>query len=58
MLARHGLLHAKEAGYRFCVADWRTTNLLSSRFFPRLGFTPVAFRLTRHIDPRITWAAY
>ncbi|NDJ75147.1 MAG: GNAT family N-acetyltransferase, partial [Chloroflexi bacterium] len=56
-LTRHGLLHARDAGYAICLTDWRTTNLLSSRFWPRSGFVPVVYRLTRHIDPRITWAA-
>jgi hypothetical protein len=43
-------------GYRYCLTDWRSTNLLSSRFWPRQGFRPVAYRLARRIDPRISWA--
>jgi len=38
---------AHEQGYRTCVLDWRSTNLLSSRFWPRRGFTPTRFRLHR-----------
>lgn len=38
---------AGEAGYRGVVTDWRVTNLLSSRAWPRLGFRPTFFRLHR-----------
>jgi hypothetical protein len=38
------------------VTDWRVTNLLSSRFWPRQGFRPVVYRLTRRIDARVAWA--
>jgi GNAT superfamily N-acetyltransferase len=36
-----------EAGYRTVVTDWRMTNLLSSRTWPRLGFRPSFLRLHR-----------
>jgi GNAT superfamily N-acetyltransferase len=36
-----------EAGYRAAVTDWRATNLLSSRTWPRLGFRPSFLRLHR-----------
>jgi GNAT superfamily N-acetyltransferase len=55
-LTRHVLAHARSVGYRYCLTDWRSTNLLSSRFWPRQGFRPVAYRLARRIDPRISWA--
>src|SRR5262249_30272442 len=55
-LAARGLAAAVEAGFTTCIADWRTTNLLASRFWPRAGFRPVAYRLERRIDPRIAWA--
>ncbi|GAB3593604.1 hypothetical protein GCM10027446_16110 [Angustibacter peucedani] len=38
---------AGEAGYRSVVTDWRATNLLSSRTWPRLGFEPTFLRLHR-----------
>ena len=47
---------ARAAGYRYCLTDWRVTNLLASRHWPRRGFRPVAYRLARRIDPRIAWA--
>ena len=55
-LTRHGLVYAYEQGYRNCLTDWRSTDLLASRFWPALGFQPVAYRLTRRIDTRIAWA--
>jgi ribosomal protein S18 acetylase RimI-like enzyme len=55
-LTHHGLAQAQIAGYRYCLTNWRSTNLLSSRFWPRRGFQPVAYRLVQRIDPRISWA--
>ena len=43
------LAWAKEAGYPAVVTDWRMTNLLSSRTWPRLGFRPTFYRLFRAI---------
>jgi GNAT superfamily N-acetyltransferase len=54
-LTRHGLAHARTSGSAYCEADWRSTNLLASRFWPHQGFYPVAYRLARRIDPRIAW---
>ncbi len=54
-LTTHGLSHARAAGYAWVEADWRSTNLTASRFWPRLGFEPVAYRLVRRVDPRIAW---
>lgn len=56
-LTRHGLAHARASGYRTCLADWRSASLLASRFWPRRGFRPVAYRLVRRIDTRIAWAS-
>jgi GNAT superfamily N-acetyltransferase len=49
-----GLTHAmldwaREQGYEVMVTDWRATNLLSSRFWPRRGFRPTFLRLYRSI---------
>lgn len=38
-----------EAGHSCVVTDWRVTNLLSSRTWPRLGFAESFLRLHRHI---------
>ena len=40
---------ARDAGHATVVTDWRETNLLSSRTWPRLGFRPTFRRLHRAI---------
>jgi GNAT superfamily N-acetyltransferase len=40
---------ADERGYETMVTDWRTPNLLASRFWPRRGFRPTFLRLYRSI---------
>jgi GNAT superfamily N-acetyltransferase len=40
---------ARSAGYETMVTDWRVTNLLSSRFWPRRGFRTTFLRLYRSI---------
>lgn len=55
-MTQTGLSHIKAEGYRYCFTDWRSTNLLASRFWPRRGFEPVMYRLSRRIDFRNAWA--
>lgn len=43
------LAWSRDAGYPTVVTDWRATNLLSSRTWPRLGFRPTFRRLFRAI---------
>jgi ribosomal protein S18 acetylase RimI-like enzyme len=43
------LARAAEAGYEAMVTDWRVTNLLASRFWPRRGFRLAFLRLYRSI---------
>jgi ribosomal protein S18 acetylase RimI-like enzyme len=40
---------ARERGYQAMVTDWRLTNLLSSRFWPKRGFRTTFLRLYRSI---------
>jgi GNAT superfamily N-acetyltransferase len=40
---------ARDHGYDVMVADWRATNLLASRFWPRRGFGTTFLRLHRWI---------
>ena len=40
---------ARERGYETMVTDWRETNLLASRFWPRRGFRKTFLRLHRAI---------
>ena len=42
-------LGARDERLRWVVTDWRMTNLLSSRAWPRLGFRPTFYRLHRAI---------
>jgi len=46
-LGRNVVRWIGEAGYRTAVTDWRATNLLSSRVWPRLGYRPAFLRLHR-----------
>lgn len=34
-------------GREIFITDWRSANLLSSRFWPRVGFRPLAYRMVR-----------
>jgi hypothetical protein len=42
----HGV---RELGFPTMITDWRVTNLLSSRFWPKRGFRPTFLRLYRSI---------
>jgi ribosomal protein S18 acetylase RimI-like enzyme len=55
-LTQRALAWSRAEGFTVCVTDWRVANLQSSRAWPRLGFTPVAYRLHRIIDPRVMTA--
>ena len=48
-LTNAGLAWAREQGYPLTVVDWRETNLLASRFWPRRGFRRTFLRLYRSI---------
>ena len=39
----------QDNGFTSAVTDWRATNLLSSRTWPRLGYRPSFLRLHRHL---------
>ena len=55
-LLDHVLREARAAGHARISVGWETANPLSSRFWPRQGFAPLALRLARHIDPRIAYS--
>jgi ribosomal protein S18 acetylase RimI-like enzyme len=44
-----GFTWSRERGYETMVTDWRETNLLSSRFWPKRGFRRTFLRLYRSI---------
>jgi GNAT superfamily N-acetyltransferase len=48
-LTNAGFAWAREHGYTTMVTDWRETNLLASRFWPRRGFRRSFLRLYRSI---------
>jgi GNAT superfamily N-acetyltransferase len=48
-LVGHVLTWAHDHGYRSMTTDWRSVNLLSSRYWPRRGFRPQYFRLYRRV---------
>jgi ribosomal protein S18 acetylase RimI-like enzyme len=48
-LTQAGLVWAAEEGYPVMITDWRVTNLLASRFWPRRGFRTSFLRLYRSI---------
>ena len=49
LLTQAAFAWAHRAGYQTMVTDWRVTNLLSSRFWPRRGFRTSFLRLYRSI---------
>lgn len=55
-LADHCFIELKKMGFDYVFTDWHTPNHLSSYFWPRMGFEPVMVRMSRQIDPRISWA--
>jgi GNAT superfamily N-acetyltransferase len=52
-----GFGDAREAGATHCITDWRTASLPTHRSWMALGFRPTHYRMHRHIDERIAWAA-
>jgi GNAT superfamily N-acetyltransferase len=42
---------AYDHGYRTCVTDWRSANLLATSFWTGRGFEPTAYRLFRRVEP-------
>jgi GNAT superfamily N-acetyltransferase len=51
-LTAAGVAAAQDAGYAVCFTDWRTTNPLSSSFWPARGFAPYLYRLVRRLPPQ------
>jgi len=48
-LTAHAFTWAHEHGFASMTVDWRSPNLLSSRFWPRRGFRPQYLRLYRAV---------
>jgi len=47
----------KEKGFDFIISDWKMSNLSASTFWPKCGFKPISFRMTRMINKDVTWAS-
>ncbi len=50
-LVERALDEAHRGGFETVELDWRSTNLLASRFWPRRGFRPTHLRLRRDVQP-------
>jgi ribosomal protein S18 acetylase RimI-like enzyme len=50
-LVQHALHRAHQDGMHSVALDWRSTNLLASRFWPKRGFVPTHLRLRRDVQP-------
>ena len=55
-LTWRSLKQAHEMGYKVCYINWISPNLLAARFWPRFGFTEVAYRLAKRVAP-MPWLA-
>ena len=56
-LVAAGFAEAREAGATQAITDWRTASLPTHRSWTAIGFEPLYYRLHRHIDERVAWAA-
>ena len=56
LLTWRGLEKARKSGLEVCLVNWIGPNLLASRYWPRFGFQPAAYRLSKQIHPQIAWA--
>lgn len=54
-LTWQGLRKSQEDGFEICYTNWISSNLLASRFWPRFGFKDVAYRLSKRLNPMISW---
>ena len=49
------LAHNRDQGFEYCYTNWISPNLAASRFWPRFGYEEVSYRLTKNINPMISW---
>lgn len=49
-LMNEGVVFASKRGFKFIQTDWKVTNLSASNYWPKCGFIPLAYRLSRKID--------
>ena len=53
ILTWRGLEQARGMGFDVCLVNWIGPNLLASRYWPRFGFQPAAYRLSKQIHPPV-----
>jgi GNAT superfamily N-acetyltransferase len=56
ILTWRGLGQARGMGFEVCLVNWIGPNLLASRYWPRFGFQPAAYRLSKQVHREIAWA--
>lgn len=49
-LLNQSVVECQKRHLRYLISDWKITNLVASQFWPKSGFQPIAYRLTRRID--------
>lgn len=55
-ILQRGLDWARERGYKHVALHFASANISGARFWLGNGFSPVEYRMNRHIDERIAWA--
>lgn len=55
ILTWRGLEEARNDGFEICYTNWISPNFLASRYWPRFGFKNVGYRLSKRVDPMISW---
>ncbi|WP_431951565.1 N-acetyltransferase family protein [Actinacidiphila sp. bgisy167] len=58
VLLATALAWAYDSGYRHITASWPAASPVSAGHWPAVGFRPVAYRLQRILDPRISVTAH
>ena len=55
ILTWRGLEQGRKEGFEVCLVNWIGPNLLAARYWPRFGFHPAAYRLSKQVHPQIAW---
>ena len=52
----HGVEWARAQGYEHIALHYASPNVSGAKFWDAHGFSPIEYRMTRHVDERIAWA--
>jgi ribosomal protein S18 acetylase RimI-like enzyme len=55
ILTWRGLEESRRDGFEICYTNWISSNFLASRYWPRFGFADIGYRLSKRVDPTISW---